>query len=279
MSENATIPTVELTTSASPDAPTAHISTFIQRPEWVPEKFYDSKTGAVDLKNVLKSYGELEKVRSAGEPKPEPVAEGAPKPEVSEQQVTTPPPVEILIQVPGVDNNAMKSYSAEIQKDGKLSDASYESLVKAGYSKPVVDAYLNGITAEQSSAQAVQQARIADTEIASITESIGGKAALNEMQAWARSSMSPADLSTYNEAVSSGNVAKVRLAVAGLHYTFTKAHGQQPNYLPSGRLPQGTADVYASSKEATSAIKDPRYHSDPAYRELVAAKLGRSNIM
>lgn len=258
---------------SGPDSPTAHISTFIQKPEWVPEKFYDAKTGAVDLKNVLKSYGELEKFK--GEPKGEQAPAGEPVVPVSDPIVT---PAPELPQVPGVNNDAMKAFSAEIQKDGKLSETSYESLVKAGYPKTVVDAYLKGMTSEQSSRRAVQEARIADAEIVSITESIGGKSVLAEMQAWAKASMSEVDLKTYNEAVSSRDASKVRLAVAGLHHTFTQAHGHTPNYLPGGKPDQDRGDGYESSKDITKAINDPRYATSAAYREEVAAKLGRSRI-
>jgi hypothetical protein len=41
---------------------------------------------------------------------------------------------------------------------------------------------------------------------------------------------------------------------------------------------QAQGDVFRSNAELTTAMKDPRYATDPAYRNDVA-KLGRSNIM
>lgn len=288
MSENATIPTIEISKQSGPDSPRAGISTFIQRPEYVPEKFYNPKTGEVNLQDVLKSYGELEKSKSAPAPveganstvstSPVPGSEnaGAPKP------AATPAPVE-LPSIPGVNNEAMKAYSAEITKDGKLSDASYTALTTAGYPKAVVDAYLKGITADQTAADqtaaAVASARVADEQIDTIITSIGGKEALGDMQKWARASMTPEDLATYNATVSSGDVSKVKLAVAGLKHAYTQANGSEAA-LFGGRPPQQNAgDVFASNAEATEAIRDPRYAKDKGYRDAVAAKLGRSNVL
>ena len=279
--ENAVVPTVEISNQTGPDSPKAGISTFIQRPEYVPEKFYNSKTGEVNLQDVLKSYSELEKSKSTA-PAPEVIP---PAPQANEPAEVAPAaaaPVE-LPAVPGVDNDSMKAYSAEITKDGKLSDASYVKLTAAGYPKAVVDAYLKGVTADQvaaeQSASAVAEARVADAEIATITDSIGGKQVLADMQSWARASMSPAELKVYNESVSSGDVAKVKLAVAGLHHAYTKANGTEARLIQGGNPGVESFDTFKSSSEATAAIRDPRYSTDKGYREMVAAKLGRSNVL
>lgn len=261
-------PEVAMTTESSANAPNAHIVTLLQKPDWLPAEFYNAKTGEVDLKQVVAS-----KVAPAPEVKtPETTAPAAKAPEVKA-------PVTEFPTVPGVAAEQMKAFNDEFAASGKLSDATYEALSKAGYAKPVVDAFIKGQTADQTVQQAVSDARIADEQIAEITNSIGGKAVLTSMQKWAQTNMSEADLAAYNEAVSSSDVAKVKLAVAGLHQTFTKANGQDPAYL-SGNPPGGpdSLDVFTSRSEITEAINDPRYAKNEGYRNKIAQKIARSNI-
>lgn len=271
------------TREAGPDNPTAGIVTFMERPSYVPAKFFNAKTGEVNFQEMAKSYTELEKSKSAQPAAVEPAkpAEKSSTDAATADRTEPPAPVVELPEIPGVANEAMKSYSAELTKDGKLSDASYTALTTAGYPKAVVDAYLKGLTAdsvtEQATQAAVAQARIADTQIAEITDGIGGKQALTDMQAWARASMSPEDLKTYNESVSSGDVAKVRLAVAGLKHAYTQVNGSDPNLI-GGRSAESDLEAYGSQQEVTAAINDARYAKDPAYRAAVAAKLGRSSL-
>lgn len=263
---------------AGPDSPTAHIVTFMQKPEYVPEKFYDAKTGAVDLKSVLKSYGELEKYKSSGDPKSETPAAGEPKPAIGEPNVTPVAAPIALEPVPGVSTESLKTFSDEITAGGKLSDASYDTLKTAGYSKPMVDAYVKGLTADRVVEQAVQEARIADTEIRAITDSVGGSDTLKEMQAWARASLTATDLMAYNKAVSSGDVSSVKLAVAGLQNAYHKANGSNASLIQGVNPGFEAADVYKSQHEVTAAINNPLYGKDAAYREMVSRKLGRSSL-
>ena len=66
---------------------------------YVPEKFYDSKTGVINFEALSKSYSELEKKSSAA---PAPKADEPPAPKAAE----TPKPVEIAA-VPGVPNESV----------------------------------------------------------------------------------------------------------------------------------------------------------------------------
>ena len=48
--------------------------------------------------------------------------------------------------------------------------------------------------------------------------------------------------------------------------------------MATGRAPRQQADVFRSQAEVVEAMSDPRYDRDPAYRQDVFEKLGRSNI-
>lgn len=267
---------IQITSNSTDDAnaPDAHVVTLLQRPDWLPEKFYDPKTGQADLKKVVQSYSELER-KNSGTPQGTPPAQTPPA-------TTTPPtptPKAEAIVVPGLTPEQTQSYSESLVKDGKLSDAQYAELASKGYTKPVVDAYVKGLTADAQSAEAVAQARIADEQTGQIIDSIGGKETLKSMQTWAVANLSPEDLKAYNDSVSSADVAKVRLAVSGLHSQFTRANGSEPRQFGGNKPGPQDFDVFESRHALTEAMNDPRYAKDEAYRKRVEAKLGRSAIL
>lgn len=246
------------------------------RPTWVPEKFF--KEGVIDHKGMAESYQELERKQSA-------------VPAVTTPAVVTPPVVEAKpapvvnttpVAVPGVAPERVTAFSAEIQKDGKLSAASYTELAALGYTKEVVDVYVGGLTKEAAVTQAVSEAKIAATEIQAIQNEVGGPAKFTEMLTWGKANMSPADQKVYNEAVSSNDPAKVRMAVNGLHQSFVKVHGNTPNYLDLGGnrtpLTPTAAIPFKSDVEASNAMSTRLYKTDQAERDRVAARLAVSDV-
>lgn len=247
----------------------------MERPQWVPEKFF--KDGVINYRDMAKSYEELEKSKSQA---PAPVDTPDPKAAVVEPpkpvpQVTAPP------VVPGVTPERVTAFSQEIQKDGKLSEASYTELKALGYSKEAVDVYVQGLTQAKVVEQAVDEARIAQTEINSITDGVGGIEKFNEMLTWAKANMSPKDQAAYNAAVGSNDPAQVRMAVNGLHQSFAKVHGKSPNYVDVGgglRPNSGAVAPYTSNDECAADMSTRLYKTSQAERDRVAAKLAVSNL-
>jgi len=265
---------IELKTEDSPNAPNLGQVTAIQRPDYVPEKFYDSKSGVINFEAMAKSYAELERMKSAPEPK------GG---ETTPPATTTPPTEKVVTPaqvsaIPGVDDAARKTYTDELTTAGKLSDTSYAALDKAGYSKAMVDAYVKGLQADATVTSAVAAARLADSQIQDITTSIGGQPALTNMINWAKGSLPDAELKAYNEAVSGSDPAKVKLAVHGLYAQYTKANGSEENLIRGRNEGVASLDRFESRAEQTAAINNPLYQKDPAYRARVSAKIGRSNV-
>lgn len=256
----------------------------MERPSYIPEKFF--KDGKINIKALAESYGELEKSRSnqpaqpasqpaqsqtppAGTPAAGDKAGEAPKTDGQNQQAPA-------IIIPGVNQTAMEHYTKEITEGGKLSDGSYADLAKLGYPKNVVDSYVKGLMADSMVESAVQQTRIAVTEINAITESVGGQQGLEAMLNWAATNVPEADLKVYNEATGSADPAKVRMAVQGMFHAYKQAQGPD---LIGGRpaVPTGT-QPFADANAVVKAMEDPRYDRDPSYREEVAKRLAVSNV-
>lgn len=241
------------------------------RPEWVPEKFF--KDGVIDNKGMAMSYAELEKKQATASAPVEAPAVPAP----AAADVT---PVTAPIVVPGVAPERVTAFSSEIQKEGKLSAASYTELHALGYSKETVDTFVKGMSQDAVIAQAVGEAQVAQSEITSILDGVGGKAKFDQMITWAHASMSAPDQAAYNAAVGSKDPAKVRMAVNGLQAEFTKVHGNAPQYLPVGAngRPAGNDAVqpFASEDEVARVMGTRLYKTDQAERDRVAKRLANS---
>lgn len=265
----------------SADAPGAgeRSTPLMQRPDWVPEKFF--KDGVIDYKGMASSYSELEKKQSQGssneskgstvqgEAGKEPAGSGDSKTESKGEPIA----------IPGVAADRVAHFSNELREGGTLSEGSYAELAKYGYPKAVVDAFIRGQQADAEVATRVEQARIADTQINEIKASVGGDAELGKMLGWAKANWSPADQKVYNDAVSSGDVAKVKMAVQGLKAAYVEEHGEQPQYL-SGRKPAdlGGVEPYLNAEEVTADMAKREYKESESFRQKVAKRLAASNV-
>jgi len=65
--------------------------------------------------------------------------------------------------------------------------------------------------------------------------------------------------------------------VSGLTQKYQAAEGVDPSLI-GGQATNSTGGTYDSWAQVTSDMRDPRYESDPAYRQTVTSKLARSNV-
>ena len=229
------------------------------RPEWLPENFKtpeDMAKAYAELEGKLgggKQGGEKTTGTDATKEKPEDVKKGA---------EGDPAAAEVLEE----KGLSMDEFSQEFADKGALSTESYEKLAKAGITKTVVDQYIAG-----------QQA-IATQLQAEVKAVVGGPEEFAAMAAWAQANVPVVDLEAYNRAVSSGDVAQAKLAVAGLNQRYRESNPTEPN-LVNGSNGKVTADVYESIAQMQADMSKPEYKKDPAFRRKVQEKLGRSDIL
>ena len=220
-----------------------------QRPEGVPEKFWDAEKGEVRTEALLKSYSELEKGRSTKD-----VLDGETKP----SEVPTPAPA------PAEGSNPVESARAEYAKDGKLSDATFEALSKVGISKDVVNSYIqNQIVAQEA-------------HVSSLKNHAGGAEQYQSMVTWAGQSgnMSEEQIGTFNRLIG-GTKEQAMMAIDALKSRYHSAVGKAPNLL-KGSASVPSSQGYASQAEMIADMSDPRYKVDRAFRARVEAKLSAS---
>lgn len=220
-----------------------------ERPEGVPEKFWDAEKGEVNTEALLKSYSELEKARSKGEAEPE-----------AEQETA-----EEAVEAAGLDMNAL---SAEYATNGELTEESYEALAKVGITKDMVDQYIAGQEAQAAKMQS------------ELLEPLGGNLeAYDEMVSWAADALDDKAIDDFNTVLESGNTSAIRMAIQNLHAKYIDANGSEPGRQLSGKGGSTGTGSYESTADLMKDMSNPEYERNPAFRAKVEAKLARSSIL
>ena len=170
----------------------------------------------------------------------------------------------------GVDYQGMNT---KWQETGKLDDDDYTALEGAGFSKDMVEAYLDGVQY-----RAEQDSQLAAKEVAAIKNEFGGEQVYTEMIQWAAGNLDKAEVDAFNSMLKTSNPHQIRIAVAGIQAAYMNKAPREPK-LVGGRAPKADTTKFKSSAQVVAAMNDERYATDPAYRQEVQEKLSRSNVM
>ena len=197
--------------------------------------------------DLEKAYLELQKKMGQGEQEAEPV----PEEEVQESD-------------PDYLAQAMNEY----QETGKLSDEIKEQLDNLDY-EDILSAMQN---------QAPQDAPdLSEEEMNAIRNYVGGEQQYGALMDWAAQTLDRNYVEAFDDLVQNGSARAIQLAVRGLMAEYETQNGYEGRML-TGKAATEKADVFRSQAEVVQAMSDPRYDNDPAYRNDVFEKLGRSNV-
>ena len=170
------------------------------------------------------------------------------------------------------------SATDEYYKNGnKLSD---ETLAKFSSlsSQDLIKAYMEvQQLPEYQSKAAEASADLSESDVNQIKNSAGGEQAYANIINWAKSNLDAKQLEAYNEVVNTGSLQAIKLAVSGLKSEYDNANGVEGRMV-TGKAPTNSGDVFRSQAELVRAMSDPRYDSDPAYRQDIIEKLDRSDL-
>lgn len=233
-----------------------------QRPEGVPEKFWDAEKGQINTEALLKSYSELERTR---EQKPEEKTEENSEQGTQVAKIESVEHAQELAKSKGIDFNALEQ---EYLANGDLSADTYKALADKGIPNETVKAFIEG---QKASAQ-VQRAEL--------LKDVGGEDGYQEIVSWAKDSLSKDEIAAYNRAIATNDKGIMQMAIAQLHSRYRAANGTPPKSQIGGKTsgPSSAAEPFASREQYVDAIKDARYERDPAYRAQVLMRLKASNI-
>jgi len=159
----------------------------------------------------------------------------------------------------------------EESKNEKYSD---EILDKLNDMKPadVAQLYLNYRSGVDSEPQELTQEQAADLQ-----KSVGGEQKYNTMLQWASQNFDEAEISRYDKVMESGDPDAAYFAVQALASRYNDGVGVEGKML-TGKPAKAQGDEFRSQAEVVRAMSDPRYESDPAYRQDIYDKLERSNL-
>jgi hypothetical protein len=237
----------------SDEAPTAGIQ---DRPEWLPEKFGSAQEMAQAYKSLeQKLSGSQEEVEQyqMTEQQAQEVQE------VREQSTSQ---VHQLLDEKGLD---FQTFQDEMNETGGLSEGAYVALEEVGIQREMVNTWIEGQSAK------------AGQNIDNLLNLAGGTESYNKMLQWADSNLHPAEAEAFNKQIDSLD-ATSELAVAGLFARYQQSEGAMPS-LMAGDTNVSIEPRYESLAQITSAMSDPRYETDPAYRAQVAGRLNNSSVI
>lgn len=243
------------------------------RPENVPEKFWDADKGVVNTEALIKSYTELEKSRTkpteSTTDKPatmgDPAAEAAAATAAAAAAAGTKTPEQVAQESAAERNGAAQAASADLAREGKITDATYTRLEKAGYTRAVVDEFVAGQKAQ------------AQMAVQGLHTAAGGKESYDKMVAWGTANYTASEQAAFNNAIRSSDVGTREMAVNGLKSRFAAEFGRDATVRVEGNGGTGAGNAFKSQRELTEAMNDKRYkQNDPAFHREVRERISAS---
>jgi len=154
---------------------------------------------------------------------------------------------------------------------GDISEDDYSKLGEAGFSKQVVDTYLDGLRG------VAEGDEIPTQQIQNIKDSVGGDESYEQMANWCQENLSEQEVKAFDKITETADAPVIQLAVEGLYSRYQNAMGVEPD-LVTGRPAASCPRPFQSSAEVQAAVNDPRYGKDVAYTQSVYARYEGSDV-
>ena len=116
-----------------------------------------------------------------------------------------------------------------------------------------------------------------DEDVEALQNIVGGPEEYGQIIDWAKDNLSEQEISMYDHVMESNDPIAMFFAIRALGNSYENAVGVDGELL-TGTASSTPQDVYRSQAEVVQAMSDPRYDSDPAYRQDVYEKLERSPV-
>lgn len=235
-----------------------------ERPEGVPEKFWDAQKGIVNTDDLLKSYLSLEAKVSKGD---EPPAVNKPAEDAKATEDEGSAGDEETAFTAERVTESIKGFSDEFAKNGELSDETITSLEASGIPREYTEAYVAGTQAQ------IQNHHTLAYDIVAGGVLKAAEAEFGKMVQWAQTNMPEAEFNAFNAAYAKPD--QMAAAVKSVHAQYKEAMGSEGNLVTAGS-DTSNVEVFKSEAEIVTAMADPKYKTDTAYRDSVAKKLRSS---
>ena len=211
-----------------------------------------------DAEELEKAYIELQKKLGESNDSETDEVQVREQEETAEEKVETSPAAELI-------TSASQMYA----ETGELTPEVMEQFTEMS-SQDLVNAYM------EMQGQ-IPSADLTDQQVNNIYGVVGGQENYQRVMEWSKDNLDQTDIEAFDSLVDSGNDRMIALAVSGLNALMEKNVGFEGEMV-TGRAPRQQVDAFRSQAEVLQAMQDPRYDTDPAYRNDVFEKLSRSDI-
>ena len=158
-----------------------------------------------------------------------------------------------------------KELQTEYWEAGELSEDRMTQLENMGIPRNIVEAYIHG-----------QQAIVNEVQ-GSVYKQVGGETQYHDMMSWAKENLNPNEVALYDSSVNSNDLDTTLYAVKGLYARYSTENGVEPTLVQGDTAPTASG-IYMSAAEVKADMSNPKYQTDPAFRDKVASKLAKSNV-
>lgn len=155
---------------------------------------------------------------------------------------------------------------------GDIREDDYTKLEQAGFSRQIIETYLNGLRGGTAVTDEIQQSQLDD-----IKSVVGGDEGYNKLRDWTQKNIPDDSLKAFDKILDTQDPTMIKIAVEGFAAKMRQAEGYEPNLI-NGRSPQGVTP-FKTSKEIETAMGDPRYGKDEAYTLSVYKRLEDSTVV
>lgn len=230
-----------------------------QRPENVPEAFWDAETGTVNTEALLASYTELATKNTPPENPEgdEGGAEGGDEGVPKEDDGTPPTTAELY-------SKAVEKATAELAAEGgALSEETYTAFAEIGIQREHLDRHVAG-----------QMAMFELRKVYAERE-VGGEDVYSNLLAWAGANYTPEEAEAYNATVFGPDKDAALQAVRQLKAKYEDTMGTDGKIVTAGT--SGTpANGYAGRDDWMADMRKPEYKKNQVFRDEVRRKLEAS---
>jgi len=175
-----------------------------------------------------------------------------------------------VLEEVGIDPQVI---SNTFKETGKITEDDYEKLGEAGFSKQVIDTYLDGLRGAANPAEDIKESQLND--ILSVT---GGEEGYSKLRDWTQKNVSEETLAAFDKILDTQDPTMIKVAVQGFAAQMREAEGYEPQLI-NGRTAAGNTNTFRTQAELTKAMSDPRYGKDEAYTLSVYDRLKESKVV
>ena len=175
-----------------------------------------------------------------------------------------------VLEEVGIDPQVISNTFTET---GKITEDDYEKLGEAGFSKQVIDTYLDGLRGAANPAEDIKDAQLND--ILSVT---GGEEGYSKLREWTQANVPDETLKAFDKILDTQDPTMIKVAVQGFAAQMREAEGYEPQLI-NGRTAASNTNTFRTQAELTKAMADPRYGKDEAYTLSVYDRLKDSKVV